>query len=343
MPGRRHTRTRALAVVLFCGTVRSLAPVAAPAHERFLSEFAHAKPPAALGGLLGHLLSGGDKIVPPGSDANIHPLLIPLSRSSDDEITGLLRWPASSSSSALPVVRTTAAGRQLLLLADSAEDYLTREAAVADDQGRPDAASLAELATASGCTYTAGAASAGPGGLQGYLITKVGPFVSAYEELAQGHRVKGSDTAALVTCERSQACFGAWGRPFAFHARMLHSLWRDEEARDKARAAFERPWWTLGDDPDEMLGFAKSNREEEVARLQLKAEGKLTTEQLRTQNGMENRTPQQIAKDRASYLLDLVVAAPDEYSWAGIRAELAGHYRAAGMGQIADFVSGEGA
>eukprot|EP00965_Chrysotila_dentata_P236811 6201546-Pleurochrysis_carterae.AAC.4 len=36
--------------------------------------------------------------------------------------------------------------------------------------------------------------------------------------------------AALITCERNQACFGKWARPFAFHARMLQQLDRDEEA-----------------------------------------------------------------------------------------------------------------
>ena len=53
---------------------------------------------------------------------------------------------------------------------------------------------------------------------------------------------------------------------------------------------------------------------------------------------MEKRTPQQIAKERASYLLDLVVAAPSQYSWASIRPELAELYRQADMPSIANFV-----
>jgi hypothetical protein len=37
----------------------------------------------------------------------------------------------------------------------------------------------------------AGDAAKGAGGLAGYLITKIGPFMSAYEELADGHFSRG--------------------------------------------------------------------------------------------------------------------------------------------------------
>ena len=36
-----------------------------------------------------------------------------------------------------------------------------------------------------------------------------------------------------------------------------------------------------------------------------------------------NFITEEVAKDRASYLLDLAVAAPTEYTWAGLRADLA--------------------
>ena len=54
---------------------------------------------------------------------------------------------------------------------------------------------------------------------------------------------------------------------------------------------------------------------------------------------MEKRSPQQIAKDRASYVLDLAVAAPEEYAWEGMRSELADLYEQADMKSIAAFVS----
>ena len=56
---------------------------------------------------------------------------------------------------------------------------------------------------------------------------------------------------------------------------------------------------------------------------------------------VEQRTPQEIAKDRASYLLDLAVAQPEEYSWESIRPDLAALYREAGMSSIGTFVECE--
>ena len=88
-------------------------------------------------------------------------------------------------------MRTSQCGRQLTLLADNAEHFIARAAAVADVEGAANAASLAELSSGVGFAYTPGDATKGPGGLPGYLITKVGPFESAYEDLANGHLAKG--------------------------------------------------------------------------------------------------------------------------------------------------------
>ena len=55
---------------------------------------------------------------------------------------------------------------------------------------------------------------------------------------------------------------------------------------------------------------------------------------------LHRRTPRQIAKDKASYLLDLVVAEPTEYSWSSIRETLAELYDEAGMSSISQFVKG---
>ena len=313
--------------------------VPVPAHETYLSEVAMTMPPSALSSVVGLLVSSGEQVVEPGIDASLHPLLVPLTQTSDGCITALLRWPtAGGGGSKLPLVRTSSDGQMLTLLADSMENYLLRAAAVADADGAADATPLAELSRDIGFPYEAGAAAAAAGGLPGYVITKVGPFMHEYEGLAQGHITKGSETAALITCERATNVFGAWGRPCAFHARMLASLGRDEEARDKARNALELPLWTLGDDLDEILAIAQTDREQLTARLQIKADGSLTPEQLRQTNGMEQRSPKDIAKDRASYLLDLAVAAPGDFSWESIRAPLAERYREAGMNSVARFV-----
>ena len=313
--------------------------VAVPAHENYLSEVALTMPPSSLSSMAGLLVSRGEELVEPGLDASMHPLLVPLTKSSDGCITGLLRWPAGGGGgSKLPLVRTTSDGQMLTLLANSMENFLLREAAVADVEGSADAAALAALSRGIGFPYDAGSAAAQAGGLPGFIITKVGPFIHDYESLSKGHMAKGNDMAGLVTCERSQNVFGAWGRPAAFHARTLASIGNDEEARDQARTALELPLWTLGDDLEEVLKISQTERADLLSRLTDRAAGKPSAQELRANNGVDKRSPKDVAKDRASYLLDLAVAKPEEFSWASIRAPLAELYREADMASIARFV-----
>ena len=77
-------------------------------------------------------------------------------------------------------MRTTECGRQIALLADRSDAFVAREAAVADAAGSAEAAALAELSAKVGFPYSTGDAAKGAGGLSGYLITKIGPFMSAY-------------------------------------------------------------------------------------------------------------------------------------------------------------------
>ena len=218
-------------------------------HVRYLDEVALTMAPAGMVPAAALLMRRGEELVEPGSDRSLFPLLVPLTRSpADGEITGLLRWPgASGGGTKLPLVRTR--GLQLELLAPCAEHFVARELVLADVDESADVTDLEALeafAAACGIAYERGAAASAPGGLAGYLITKVGPFPQEYERLAAGHLAKGSEQAGLIACERSQQCFGAWGRPFIFHANRLSELGRDEEARDLARQALEMPLWTLG-------------------------------------------------------------------------------------------------
>ena len=120
--------------------------VPVPAHETYLSEVAMTMPPSALSSVVGLLVSSGEQVVEPGIDASLHPLLVPLTQTSDGCITALLRWPtAGGGGSKLPLVRTSSDGQMLTLLADSMENYLLRAAAVADADGAADATPLAEL------------------------------------------------------------------------------------------------------------------------------------------------------------------------------------------------------
>lgn len=296
-------------------------------------------PPASLAAAVGVLVSRGEAVVPPGRDASLHPFVVPLTRGADGAVTGLLRWPTAGGGGAkLQVVRTAAGGQQLELLADNTDEFVARAAVDADAHGGPPATALAAAAV-DGFAYEPGAAAASPGGVPGYLLTKVGTFVDVYEDLAAGHAEKGSAEAALITCERAQRAFQAWGHPYAYHARLLARLGRDEEARDLARHALGLPLWTLGDDLDAICELAQSSVPELAATLRMKAAGRLTEAELKMQNGEEKRTPQEIARDRASYLLDLVVAVPSEYSWEAVRGDLAALYREANLQSIGDFVN----
>ena len=80
------------------------------------------------------------------------------------------------------------------------------------------------------------AAAKAPGGLDGLLLTRVGPFAASYERLALKHLASGSEQAALIAAERSQDVLPAWGRPFGFHARMLQGLGSEEEVGMRAWA-----------------------------------------------------------------------------------------------------------
>ena len=92
---------------------------------------------------------------------------------------------------------------------------------------------------------------------------------------------------------------------------------------------------------DEIITIAQSTPEELAATKRLKADGKLTEEELRKNNGYDKRTPQEIAKERASFLLDLVIAAPEAYSYAACRQELAELYTEAEEASLAAFVCPE--
>ena len=86
--------------------------VAVPLHDSYLSEVALTMPPAALSSVVGLLVSRGEQVVEPGRDASLHPLLVPLTRSADGCVTGLLRWPAGGGGgSKLPLVQTTSNGQ----------------------------------------------------------------------------------------------------------------------------------------------------------------------------------------------------------------------------------------
>ena len=66
----------------------------------------------------------GQEVVSPADRAGMHPLLIPLSKSTDHSFTGILRWPTSQGGSDMPVVKSGKNG--ITLVANSANEYIHR-------------------------------------------------------------------------------------------------------------------------------------------------------------------------------------------------------------------------
>jgi len=304
----------------------------------FLSEIAMMSTPVGLEATLRVLQQQGSELIPPTADEDMHPLVLPLAKAADGTVTGLLKWPGDEKA-VPPLVSMSATGNQLTLIAPSAQAFVKREIEVADAEGRADADALAELAASAQIERALGDPKRG--GLAARVLVRAGPFMAEYETLAANHLAGTSDLSvesALITCERNQACFKAWGRPFIFHSKILSKLGRMEESRDCARHALTLPLWTFGYDLSEVCSLAETDVETLTAQLERRAEGEMSPEQLREGMGIDKRTPQQIAMERASYLLDLVVAAPDRYSWASTRSELRERYTDAGYAALAGFV-----
>ena len=291
--------------------------------DYFFSEIAQIKAPNQVQDLVRLLNEKGEHSVPqlPQSRQQ-HPLFIPLTQRHDGAITGLLR---SVETQNLDIVLTKPDSLQFTWLASSAESFVKREEEIATYQAEVEAARDQEART-------------GTAALAGRIILRVGPCMTEYENLAEGHLFSGSTQSALIACERNQGCFGHWGRPFAFHARILDKLGRSEEARDVSRHALSNALCTLGDDVDEICSLAQTERPKLVDKLELWSEGKLTDEELRRSNGMDTRSPQETALKRAASLLDLCVAAPDRYSYDTTRRDVAERYLEAGYSSLSSYV-----
>lgn len=318
---------------------------AAAEHSRYLTEVAMVPSDAKLDALVRVLKAQGAQLTSPADRSGLHPLVIPLAQSSQDDgfMTCLLRWPAKPKGMELPVVRMTRGGLSVQMLARSAAEYLHRamaEEEAALGQGAA-AGPVAEAAGAEGAAlYEAGAfARSGLPTMQAYLTRKAGMYCDVAEALAQGHLARGDEMSALITAEwyTRPSHFPDWGRPYEFNSALLRGIGRLEEARDVARVAMRTPWWSLQE------GFAASrtaagmsggadqvraalDEQEEMAN------GGVLQGQFRT----NPKTEQQVHMDEASHWMNR--AAAGEVAWDEVRGQVAEEYRAAGLPEVAAFV-----
>jgi len=243
-------------------------------------------------------------------------------------------------------------GRAVTLVARSVDEHLHRllaeEDLAASEAGgsgaRPVAAAAGE---AGGELYRPGdAAAAGMTGPKGnlYVVRKAGMFPDVCERLALGHLARGDQTSALVASEwyMRNNYFPGWARPYEFASELFTQLKRGEEARDMARVALRLPWWSLAAPWADVAAVAHmGGRSAAEVRYALSEEAAAAAQaQMGTRNAgavREPKTPQQVALEKASALLDDVAAgvAP---SYDDVRGELAEAYRAAGLTDVANFI-----
>lgn len=231
----------------------------------------------------------------------------------------------------LPVVKTSSHEPYLTLLATSAAGYVTRALASADFSGRTEEAHGIRKCGGDRLSYRDGEVDESGMGLEHYLLLKTGPFPDIYESLARFHLAKGDVQSALVTCERAAGIFPGWGRAHVFHAQVLQELGRKMESRDAARFALQMPLWTLGGEVREVGRMAGYEEDESLRRIYRRL-----YEDERKEDLKEGKAPEQVALDRAAFLLDLCVV--EGGKWEAVRERLAELYQQGGMEEFATFV-----
>mmetsp|Transcript_3555 Transcript_3555/g.6739 ORF Transcript_3555/g.6739 Transcript_3555/m.6739 type:complete len:383 (-) Transcript_3555:2739-3887(-) len=326
------------------------------AQRDYLEQVAAWDAPPLLEGLVAALASepGQDvRLVIPdeGVRSTLHPFFIPLGEviphQGDEEDDnsyqiGYLRWPTPPEGFELPVVRTSRKGTQIALLASSTKAFLGRVLARADSSGNEQwFENIVRFGNLDESwvdqeLYRKGAVNDSGFGLEQFLILNLGPsFPDVYEGLASFHEAKGDPKSALITMERAGQAFPGWARSHCFRARMLQRMGRDSEARDAARFSLQLPLWTLNDDVEYIARLAGY---EEPASLGKIYRNLARDERLEEIQG--GKRPEQVALDRAAYLLDAVIANSLDLSWKQVRDELVKRYNEARMPEIARFVAG---
>lgn len=313
-----------------------MSPAIVREYTRYLRDVAKIGAPPYLDALLHSLLrKEGTELVQPSNRENLHPFLIPLAKDTETNVlTGLLRWPTPPDNMEIPVVQTQQNDLSLTLLSPSSKAHLTRAIASADFAADKDTAAELRAASSLALAYQDGDADASGLGLERFLLIKVGPFPDLYEGLAQYHRAKGDDQSALISCERAAQMHPGWGRAHAFHAGVLKDMGRENESRDAARFCLQMPLWTIGhrDDVAKMGSFSGYKDDTSLGKIyrrlyEDKREGEI----------VEGKAPQQVALDRAAYLLDVCVAEGWD-NWETAKDPLAGLYDEAGLHDVATFI-----
>lgn len=273
-----------------------------------------------------------------------HPLCFPLAtmgEGSEEHVIGLLRWPRAKLSTELPVIKCNSRG-QITVLAQTAAHYASRLAAELDFSDSPLAPEALILAN-TGWPYEkqleSGSVKNFGRGLDRYLILRVAPFPDTYQALAQGHLERGDATSALITAEKVCEVFPEYGHLHLWQSSLLSMQpGYGEEARDAARCALEKPFWTLG-----ISSRAQFESLLEVAEIKGGLDAFAAEYAQKSQEAKATKSDDQFT-DNASRAMDEAVLAAARrdgpVNWASVRPELAEAYDRAALEDVGRLVRG---
>lgn len=296
--------------------------------------------PAHLEALLGALEATGNVLSDPNQREGMFPLIIPMCRNEKNgEQIGLLRWPQTDRIHDMPVVSIRDGG--VSLLAQDTTQLLHRMLVEEDVDIESGKKSIRAVENAIGYLgsefYTQGDYARGElPRLAAYITKKVGYFPDVCEELVQNHMEKGDTLSATITVDWYAGRFPHWGSPHVYSAKLYKKLERWEEARDEARKALLKPWWTLGEDWDSVKSLAGFENEdadslrEKIFQLQ-------NQEKLQTQFTNQGTTVI-MSEDEAMWMLDREASRGQSADWEGMRSDLAAAFQRSGRVDVAHFV-----
>jgi len=310
------------------------------AHAAYVRDAAGAEAPAELEALVRVLEARGCALVRPNARRGLHPLVMPLAKTTEDAeetVYGLMMVDGSAGGEtmpAMPVVRVRG-GVHATLVGKSAKEFVHR--AIVEEEARSDEERtvVAAAAGAVGVSlHNHGAFTTSGKEFDVYVTTQIGKFPSSMEGLVKRHLDRGDEQSALITCDLYKSTFGEWGAPHVFISDLYAKLGRDEEARDAARHALQTPWSTIG-------GSEAIERMIRVAGWEGKnvAEIKEVLESRRGPSAAAFDGPKsekQLAREESELLLDQLAAG--EIEAATVNQRLAECYMNAGKPTLAKFI-----
>lgn len=304
--------------------------------DRYLSTIAKISKPEYLDALLYIFTASEMEPVLPSARGKLHPFLIPLAYDPRRQRTvGLLRWPTPPEHLPMPLVSSGMADPCLTMLSPSVKAYVIRALAEADYAGHEAKRDAIRAASSLALAYQDGDVDNSGLGVERYLIVSTGGFPDIYEGLIKFHIAKQDESSALITCEAAARAQPGWAEPHAFHAKILQELGRELEARDAARFSLTMPLWTMGSVAEvrEMGAVAGYQDAQSLGKIYRRL-----YEDERVQEIADGKPREQVALDRAAWLLDVCVADQDWGGWEEIREPLASLFDEASMNDMAIFV-----